>query len=462
MTVRKKLFSILLIAMMMVSLAGCGSEYNQTAMIVNDVEVPQGVINYYYNSMVDQFKMYGLDPESEDSAAILSMAEENAVQTATQMAVVKAAAKELGLEPDAADVQTQLDAFKASFDVFDNTETENEEQNTTESTAEVSHGNVAYAATNEEAAANETSEEQSTSDESAATEEPAQETTEEEYDITTYDGYLEYIGTNEECLKWILEAFVLQEQIFYELNKDVATDAELQAAYEEDPSAYDTIEVSHILIAVDDPENATQADWDEAKAKAEDVIKQLDEGADFATLAAEYNTDATAYTGGKLDGAFGKTNSSYVQEFVDGAFLLENVGDYSKTPVKTSYGYHIIKLDVKNTGWENLKEEIMTTLHGEEMYETFNTFMEEKLANPTIEKDYERQHAVEEETDNTTSNDGNTDDTNTDTKTDGAATNEESADAGQTDAATGDTPAADETQTNAADGAQNDGQEDAE
>ena len=77
---------------------------------------------------------------------------------------------------------------------------------------------------------------------------------------------------------------------------------------------------------------------DKAKKEAEDIIKKLDDGEKFADLAKEYSDDeGTASNGGKLTVTYG----SVVDEFWDAANDLKD-GEYSKEPVKTEYGYHVI------------------------------------------------------------------------------------------------------------------------
>lgn len=100
------------------------------------------------------------------------------------------------------------------------------------------------------------------------------------------------------------------------------TDEEVQAYYDGIES---NIQASHILVD------------DEKLAK--DIIKKLDGGADFAELAKEHSSDTSAEQGGDL-GSFGR--GQMVVEFEEAAFALKD-GEYTKEPVQSQYGYHIIK-----------------------------------------------------------------------------------------------------------------------
>lgn len=118
------------------------------------------------------------------------------------------------------------------------------------------------------------------------------------------------------------------------------TDAEIQSYY--DDNIYGDIEGAHILISPETTDDMTDEEISEAenkaKKEAEDIIKKLDDGEDFADLAKEYSDDeGTAEDGGKLTITYGEV----VDEFWDAASELKD-GKYTEEPVKSDYGYHII------------------------------------------------------------------------------------------------------------------------
>lgn len=96
----------------------------------------------------------------------------------------------------------------------------------------------------------------------------------------------------------------------------------------------------HILIPFEDDKAA-------ARKKAEGLIAQLKRGADFAALAAANSTDqSNANSGGDL-GWFGE-NGNFVQPFKDAAFGFKGTG-LLPSPVETTFGYHIIRIDEPKT-----------------------------------------------------------------------------------------------------------------
>ena len=115
------------------------------------------------------------------------------------------------------------------------------------------------------------------------------------------------------------------------------TEDDVKAYYEQSKAQYVEPEkrrVSHILI--DNSE-----DDDAAKAKAESLLAQLNQGADFAELAESSSDDiVSAEMGGDLEWI---ERDVMDPVFEDAAFALENKGDYSDV-IASEFGYHIIKL----------------------------------------------------------------------------------------------------------------------
>ena len=111
---------------------------------------------------------------------------------------------------------------------------------------------------------------------------------------------------------------------------------------------------------------------EEAYALAEEIIEKLDNGEDFADLAAEYSADTSNSDDGGYLGYISK-DGNMVQEFEDAAFALKD-GNYSKTPVETTYGYHIIyRTDTEEkASLEDMHDDIIDILVQKELEENTN------------------------------------------------------------------------------------------
>ena len=142
------------------------------------------------------------------------------------------------------------------------------------------------------------------------------------YGVKTEDEFKEYIRLVYRRNKWQKE-----------YAKSIVNDNEINDYYEQ--TVIGDIEASHILIQVDSEEK--EAD---ALKEAKEVIEKLNNGEDFSELAKQYSDDkANASNGGELP--LFNDRSNYDENFLDAAIKLES-GKYTTTPVKSSYGYHII------------------------------------------------------------------------------------------------------------------------
>ena len=124
----------------------------------------------------------------------------------------------------------------------------------------------------------------------------------------------------------------------------------------------ETVTASHILVDTKGVED--EAKLKEAKEKIDKIKKELDGGADFVQLAKAYSDCPSAKTGGDL-GPIKK--GEMVKDFTDAAYATELNG--ISDPVKTPFGYHIIKITGKDEGkdvnFEEVKDKVKIALHNE-------------------------------------------------------------------------------------------------
>jgi len=153
------------------------------------------------------------------------------------------------------------------------------------------------------------------------------------------------------------------------------SDAQLRERYEKNREAYVSTErrqARHILLTFDKPEAEAAV-----KAQADDLIKQVQAGKDFAELAKANSKDGgSASRGGDLGWA---DRSVFVPEFADALFALQP-GQVS-APVKTQFGYHIIKLEgieaAKGRSLDEVRDELLTQLAREQAAERFGEKQEQ-------------------------------------------------------------------------------------
>lgn len=164
------------------------------------------------------------------------------------------------------------------------------------------------------------------------------------------------------------------------------TDEQVKQYYEDNKASYDTqeqVQASHILVAT--------------KQEAEAILKQLNEGADFATLAKEKSTDTTSAVNGGDLGFFQK--GVMVAAFEQAAFALKNPGDLSPI-VETEHGFHIIKLTehkaAKQSTFEENQAAIKDQLVNQKVSEMANSWIEEVRAKATITNKLEDEKKAEE------------------------------------------------------------------
>ena len=179
------------------------------------------------------------------------------------------------------------------------------------------------------------------------------------YGVNTEEAFQDFISLNYRKNLWITD-----------WAKTEVSDKQIEEYYEE--MTIGDIEASHILISTEATSDMTDDEKDnldsEALKKAKEVIVKLNNGEKFADLAKEYSDDEASKENG---GALGYFNRGKMTDAFENAAIDLEVGKYSKTPVKSEFGYHIIYKtnqkekpelkDVKDTIIETVASEMLAS-----------------------------------------------------------------------------------------------------
>lgn len=173
--------------------------------------------------------------------------------------------------------------------------------------------------------------------------------------------------------------------------KEQITDKEIEKYYED--KVYGDINTKHILVKVSS--SATDEEKKEAENLAKEIITKLNEGKSFDEVKDEYKDKITYEELG-----YKAYNASLESAYMEAMQKLEN-NSYTKDPVQTSYGYHVIyRIDQKEKpALKDVKEEIITSLVSEHkskdtsvQYKALDKMREDaklKFTDTVLEKKYE-------------------------------------------------------------------------
>lgn len=173
--------------------------------------------------------------------------------------------------------------------------------------------------------------------------------------------------------------------------KEQITDKEIEKYYED--KVYGDINTKHILVKVSS--SATDEEKKKAENLAKEIITKLNEGKSFDEVKDEYKDKITYEELG-----YKAYNASLESAYMEAMQKLEN-NSYTKEPVQTSYGYHVIyRIDQKEKpALKDVKEEIITSLVSEHksedtsvQYKALEKMREDaklKFTDTVLEKKYE-------------------------------------------------------------------------
>jgi len=203
-----------------------------------------------------------------------------------------------------------------------------------------------------------------------------------------FDEQLKATGQTEEKLRVLIKDGLGQRKwIESQVGDTAVTEEDAKKFYEENAQEFDQPEMvraSHILIMVpEEADEATMKEKEDAAKKAAEEVRA--DGADFNEIAKKLSEEpGAAESGGDLDFF---TKDQMVPEFADAAFGMK-VGDISD-PVKTQFGYHVIKVTEKKEAgkmpFEEVKPQLEAFLKGQKDQKGVNEVLEKLRADAKVE-----------------------------------------------------------------------------
>ncbi|MCG8596575.1 MAG: peptidylprolyl isomerase [Kiloniellales bacterium] len=153
----------------------------------------------------------------------------------------------------------------------------------------------------------------------------------------------------EEIRRAVMREVYVEKQVAERISEDMLK--ERYDAFVEANPPKPEVHARHILV--------------EEETDARDLIGKLDEGADFAELAKEHSIGPSGAQGGDLDYF---TKEQMVPAFADAAFALDK-GSYSKDPVQTEFGWHVIEVldrrELPSPSMEEVEDQLFEELSQE-------------------------------------------------------------------------------------------------
>lgn len=210
--------------------------------------------------------------------------------------------------------------------------------------------------------------------------ETALETFKQKQNAGQTDGYqkiLDQLQMSESDLRAEIEISLLYQLLVGKITGDLAvSEAEAKAYYQENQALFSDpggMRIYHILV--------------DTEPQAQELIGKLKQGADFAALAAQYSKDPGSKDQGGDVGTVSET-SNFVPEFKQAALALRP-GELSPNPVKSQFGYHVIKAGEKEAAsqrsFDKVKAQLKDQLLAEKKENAFGNYLQQLRASAALE-----------------------------------------------------------------------------
>lgn len=203
-----------------------------------------------------------------------------------------------------------------------------------------------------------------------------------------FQNYLTHGKTTIDEIKARVKDTLSLTKLLTKLGKLDVGEEEVKKAYDTGIKMYtepEQVHALHVLVKV--TESAPAADVETAKKKAMDALAKISKGDDFGAVAKEYSDDAMSKEKGGDLGFFRK--GIMVPKFEEAAFSMKP-GEYSKEPVRSPFGFHVIKVVEHKAErvkpFDEVKDQIVESLKNRNMFKARRELVDQLKAAAKIEK----------------------------------------------------------------------------
>ncbi|MDO5707797.1 MAG: peptidyl-prolyl cis-trans isomerase [Andreesenia angusta] len=185
-----------------------------------------------------------------------------------------------------------------------------------------------------------------------------------------FEEFLKSAKIDEKGFKEILKVDMITDALRKKLMKEnKPSEEEIKKYYEENKESFDTVTASHILV--------------ESEEEAKEISEAIKGGANFEDFIDKSIDEASKAAKGSV-GEFPR-HGKMVEEFSEAAFAMEP-GQVSD-PIKSEFGYHIIRLDGKKTGLDAVKKDIEQSIESEKAMEEMEKIAEDAKIEVLMKED---------------------------------------------------------------------------
>jgi len=202
----------------------------------------------------------------------------------------------------------------------------------------------------------------------------------------TLDDLVKQLGITQKELEESIEQSIAIEKMLIKRGMAEPAEEDVKRYYDENPAQFnqpEAVHARHILIKVEP--GATDETWKEAKKEADKVAKQARaKNANFVELARQHSHGPTKETGGDLGFV---PRGTTVEDFEGPLFDLEP-GQVSD-PVRTPFGWHIIKVEAKRpegtVPYEEVKDQLSAQFKGQTTRDALESYLADLKSGAKIE-----------------------------------------------------------------------------